>query len=109
MTIDISRFSGEMARLQSELPRAVQSLVRFLGYRGEHLMKRKPPIPVRTGKLRGSCTATFPGPYEAVIAPHTDYAEKMERRYGYVEKAGEDLGAEAEERADEILGRWESG
>lgn len=88
-----------------DFDRKADECVRKLAYTLEGHMKRR--APVLTGRLRASIKTTFGKlRYGAFVGPHTNYAEAMEKKYGYIWKGVEATDREAQKIADQVFGRW---
>lgn len=89
--IDLSRFKPEMDKLKSDLPRRSKLAMNRIAVRLIFLMKRVPPCPVLTGRLRGSVEDDLITQDKVVVGPHTEYALKQNKIHHFVDKAVVDV------------------
>lgn len=104
--IDISDFVLKMKNLSRDFPSAARQFMREVGYKTERLARRKGYIPIRSGHLRRLTKAEWPRDYVTVITSKTDYAEAMEKMYGFQQKAADDIRPEIPKIADRVFGAW---
>jgi len=108
--VDLSEFRPTTERAKRELRSRAKHLTRLLGYRLEALMKRSHrqggTCPVVTGRLQSSIEPTFLKDLQVDVGPHTDYAEKVNKTYRFVEKAGDALKPEVDKLKDQAFKGW---
>lgn len=113
--VDLSKFTSEMGKLKSDLPRITREIIKQLMLFTEGRMALR--APVDTGFLRSSIETKFPSMMEAFVTPTAEYAIWVEltwkkRNYGgfhipskegYVADSYQDLLRECEKKVNEVL------
>lgn len=89
--VDLSRFKPEMARLKSELPKRSKAAMTRVAVKLIFLMKREPPCPKKTGRLKESIEDDVITQDKVVVGPHTEYAAYQNRLSGFVDDAAADI------------------